>query len=120
VKSPVRSILSAGTDCRRFADGPIALRPNKTHGGYAVTKAISTAAKDFGLFRKLTALAAGTALTLSILAGGLLLSGSAFAEETNACIESCKKEFTSCTDQQITKELCTHELKVCEKECDKK
>lgn len=86
-----------------------------------MTKAIFTAAKDFGLFRNLTAFAAGTALTVSIIAGGLLLSGGAFAQSNpEACVESCKKEQATCIDQQITKELCTHEFNVCEKECAKK
>lgn len=88
-----------------------------------MTKATFPAAKDSCFLRKLSALVAGTAMAAVVLAGGLTFSSAANAQGSQspeACFETCQKELQSCTDQQITKELCTHEHNVCRKQCEKK
>jgi predicted transglutaminase-like cysteine proteinase len=69
----------------------------------------------------------GTALASAVLAGGLMISGAAYAQSSAyaqgstkdpaACTESCQKERESCLSQMSSAEMCAVDYKVCTKQC---
>lgn len=70
------------------------------------------------------------ALAGVVLAGGLMVSGVAYAQsnayaqssskDPAACTATCQKERSSCLAQMGTPEMCGVDYKVCTRQCDSK
>lgn len=60
------------------------------------------------------------AAAVLMLAGGIMATHSAFAEDTASCIDKCKADQKKCIHDGSSPELCEYDAKGCQKACEGK
>ena len=57
------------------------------------------------------------AAAILLLAGGLTITGRAYAQDTASCVEKCKADEKQCIHDGSSEELCDYDSKGCQKAC---